>query len=295
MPELPEVETVCRGLAPVMVGRQFLTVEQRRAKLRFPFGRDFRIRLEGAKVTALRRRAKYLIADLSTGECLIMHLGMSGRFDVHSAEARRSETVGSYIYDTGTNPKHDHVVFKMSGGHTITYNDPRRFGFMQVIAEDACETHTLFRHLGVEPLSNRLSAAYLADKAAGRRTTLKAFLMDQRVVAGLGNIYVCEALHLARLSPNRMAVCLVDRHGKPTRRAERLVDAIRSVLEKAVRLGGSTLRDYRDPNGEKGGFQEAFAVYDQAGARCSRRGCGGSVKRIVQQGRSTFYCSSCQR
>jgi len=295
MPELPEVETVCRGLAPEMVGATFKTVEQRRANLRFPFGRDFKKRLVGAKVVTLRRRAKYLVAELSTGDCLVMHLGMSGRFLVQPTRSNTSDTLGDYIYDVGSNPKHDHVVFHMSGGSTITYNDPRRFGFMVLVREKMLAGHALFRHLGVEPLGNELSAIYLSQKAMDRRTSLKSFLMDQRIVAGLGNIYVCEALHHARLSPNRAAKCLSDRCGNPTVRAERLVFAIRDVLQKAVALGGSTLRDYRDANGVSGGFQETFAVYGRAGEACPRQKCAGIVKRSVHQGRSTFHCSRCQR
>ena len=295
MPELPEVETVCRGLRPVLVGHRFVDVEQRRAKLRFPFGREFKTRLQDAKIRHLTRRAKYLLAGLETGDCLVMHLGMSGRFLVGGASSNGAETLGDYIYDTGANSKHDHVVFHMSGGHTVTYNDPRRFGFMLVVEEDQLAGHALFRHLGVEPLGNQLSAAYLAEKAESRRSNLKSFLMDQRIVAGLGNIYVCEALHQAGLSPNRAANCLADRFAKPTQRAERLVAAIRNVLRKAVDLGGSTLRDYRDPKGDSGRFQETFAVYDREGSRCRRRRCGGTVKRVVHQGRSTFYCGHCQR
>lgn len=295
MPELPEVETVCRGLKPVMVGDTICFVEQRCNKLRFPFGRDFKKRLAGARVTTLKRRAKYIQAGLSTGDCLIMHLGMSGRFLVQRNKSKSSDTLGDYIYETGANEKHDHVVFHMSGGSTVTYNDPRRFGFMLLVPERKLGDHKLFRHLGVEPLGNALSAPYLAEKAVGRRSTLKTFLMDQRIVAGLGNIYVCEALHHAGLSPNRSASCLSDRFGKPTVRAERLVVAIRDVLSKAVALGGSTLRDYRDPNGDSGGFQETFAVYGRAGAPCSRQGCDGLIKRSVQQGRSTFHCGRCQR
>ncbi len=295
MPELPEVETVCQGLAPQMIGATFRTVEQRRANLRFPFGRDFKARLVGAEVATLRRRAKYLLAGLSTGECLVMHLGMSGRFLVHQPRSKSADTLGDYIYDSGANTKHDHVVFHMSSGATITYNDPRRFGFMLLVPENMLDDHALFRHLGVEPLGNELSAIYLSAKASARRSSLKSFLMDQRIVAGLGNIYVCEALHHAGLSPNRAAACLSDRLGNPTARAERLVIAIREVLQKAVALGGSTLRNYRDPSGASGSFQETFAVYGRAGEVCGRKGCDGLVKRSVHQGRSTFHCGRCQR
>ena len=295
MPELPEVETVRRGLEPVLVGQRFVSVEQRREALRFPFGTDFAERLEGKCVRTLSRRAKYLRAGLSSGESLVMHLGMSGRFLISEKKSPNSETLGDYIYETHADTKHDHVVFRMSGGRTVTYNDPRRFGFMLVIDDREFDAHALFRHLGVEPLSNQLSALHLAEKACGRRSNLKSFLMDQRIIAGLGNIYVCEALHHAQLSPNRGASCLADRFGKPTVRAERLVHAIRHVLTAAVKVGGSTLRDHRAPNGDSGQFQEAFAVYGRAGAPCPRSGCRGTVKRLSQSGRSTFYCGGCQR
>lgn len=295
MPELPEVETVCRGLAPVLVGQRFLDIEQRRANLRFPFDPDFCARLTGARITALRRRAKYLIADLSTGDCLVMHLGMSGRFLIHASSSKTPDTVGHYIYDTSARSSHDHVVFHLTGGKSVVYNDPRRFGFMLLVPSENLESHALFNRLGVEPLGNQLTAHYLAAKAAGRRSPLKSFLMDQRIVAGLGNIYVCEALHQAKLSPSRSASALALRSGVPSVRCERLVTAIRDVLQRAVDLGGSTLRDYRGPDGDSGNFQETFAVYGRLGARCTRRGCSGTVRRRVQQGRSTFYCGQCQR
>lgn len=295
MPELPEVETVRRGLEPVMRGHSFEHILQRRDGLRFPFGKNFKRRLLGVTVQRLRRRAKYLVAELDTGDALVIHLGMSGRFSVHYNRKMPAETLGAYIYETGADQKHDHIVFTMSGGATIVYNDPRRFGFMQVLAQRELDQHPWFRALGVEPLGSDLTAEYLAAKAVGRKVSLKAFLMDQRTIAGLGNIYVCEALHRAGLSPKRSAACLATVNGQPTRRAIRLVEAIPDVLQKAVHLGGSTLRDHRKPDGDKGWFQETFKVYDRTGAPCSRTGCRGQVKRIVQQGRSTFYCSACQR
>lgn len=296
MPELPEVETIKRGLEPFLLGQRVVMVDLRRADLRFPFPRRFAARLEGQEISGLRRRAKYLIADLNGGESLIIHLGMSGRFVIEpGGDPSHHATLGAYVYDTARDSKHDHVIFQISGGTTLAYNDPRRFGFMDIAATDQLERHKLFHHLGVEPNGNQLSAAYLADRAQNRQANLKAFLMDQRHVAGLGNIYVCEALHHAGLSPNRRAGSLVSRAGKPGRRVEKLVTAIRYVIDQAIHYGGSTLRDYRAPSGAKGGFQEAFAVYNRIGQPCVRQGCSGVVKRSVHQGRATFYCTRCQR
>lgn len=301
MPELPEVETVRRGLEPAMCGHRFLRAEQRRPDLRFPFPAEFAERLTGATVTHLGRRAKYLVTRLSTGEALVMHLGMSGRFSIavgperSAGEPGAAEVLGEYAYETGGDPTHDHVVFEMSGGARITYNDPRRFGYMLLIRDAELETHALFRDLGVEPLGNALTPDYLAERAAGRKTDLKAFLMDQRIVAGLGNIYVCEALHRAGLSPKRRAAVLADRKGRPTERTEQLVAAIRTVLDEAIVAGGSTLRDYKHTDGSLGYFQHRFRVYGREGETCSAPACGTLVRRIVQTGRSTFYCTRCQR
>lgn len=295
MPELPEVETIKRGLEPILVGQRFAGVHKRRPDLRFPFPRRFVARLKGQKVAALRRRAKYLIADLESGESLIVHLGMSGRFVVEQDDNTDAATLGQYVYEAGRDQKHDHVLFEIAGGPKLIYNDPRRFGFMEIADSEQLDRHRLFSHLGVEPNGNQLSAAYLAERAHGRQANLKAFLMDQRHVAGLGNIYVCEALHLAGLSPNRRAGSLASRTGAPLQRAENLVGAIRVVIDKAVRYGGSTLRDYRAPSGAQGGFQDAFTVYDRAGQACVRQGCSGLVRRSVHQGRATFHCTACQR
>ncbi|HVZ05887.1 bifunctional DNA-formamidopyrimidine glycosylase/DNA-(apurinic or apyrimidinic site) lyase [Hyphomicrobium sp.] len=293
MPELPEVETVRRGLAPVVVGRRITDVETRRPDLRFPFPERFFERLVGQKVVSLDRRAKYLIAGLSSGEDLVMHLGMTGRFTI--VQHGHRETPGEYTNTVGPNPAHDHLLLRLSNGSRIVYNDPRRFGFMVMMPHAERAQHPLFRGLGVEPLSPELAPQYLARRAQGKKVNLKAFLMDQRIVAGLGNIYVSEALFWARLSPNRAARTLADRRGAPTEPAKRLVPAIREVLELAINAGGSTLRDYRDANGVSGGFQHRFAVYDRAGQPCPRPGCGGTIRRAVHAGRATFYCPRCQR
>lgn len=295
MPELPEVETVRAGLAPVLVGQTFAQVTTARADLRFPFPDNFAQRLTGARVLRLERRAKYLIAHLSTGEALVMHLGMTGRFHVQGPGEAAPHLLGDYEYGTADTPKHRHAVFDMAGGGRVSYSDPRRFGYMLLIAEEALSQHALMRGLGVEPLSEALSASYLAARAAGRRSDLKAFLMDQRIVAGLGNIYVSEALFRAALKPSRPAAVLATRAGKPTAHAERLVGAIKAVLQDAIAAGGSTLRDYRQADGSTGGFQDTFQVYGREGEPCVRPGCRGIVRRSIQGGRSSFLCPACQR
>jgi formamidopyrimidine-DNA glycosylase len=293
MPELPEVETVRRGLQPAMEGAHFLKVEARRPDLRWPFPKDFAKQLTGETVTGLGRRAKYLLADLTSGDVLIMHLGMSGSFRVGRAEGERRP--GAFHHERSDDRAHDHVVFHMSSGAKITFNDPRRFGFMQLVPRAELARHPLVRALGPEPLGNEFSAALLAAACAGKKTSLKAALSDQRVVAGLGNIYVCEALHRARLSPKRRAATLAARAKAPTPRAHVLVDAIKAVLHDAIRAGGSSLRDHRRTDGELGDFQHDFRVYDREGKRCPTPGCRGIIRRIVQTGRSTFYCPVCQR
>lgn len=295
MPELPEVETVRRRLQPHLEGIMLTKVELRRRDLRFPFGPDFTKRLQGQKVLTLERRAKYMLAPLSSGDVLIIHLGMTGRLSIAGPHHDRQETFGAYVYGTGAHESHDHVVLNLSSGKSIVYNDPRRFGFMLVARGEELSSHRLFRHLGVEPLGPDLSAEYLARCADGRRSDTKAFLMDQSVIVGLGNIYVCEALHRAGISPFRKSGTLALRDGRPSERAKRLVPAIQSVLRAALAAGGSTLKDYRTPDGESGAFQECFAVYGQAGQACQRQGCQGIVKRSIQAGRSTFHCTACQR
>lgn len=294
MPELPEVETVRRGLAPALEGQRIAHVDCRRPDLRFPLPDHFASRLEGKKVTALARRAKYLVATLSSGEALIMHLGMSGRFTITPKAGSRVRP-GDFTHEHGAAPIHDHVVLKLGDGTTITYNDPRRFGFMLLADASNLEMHPLFRQLGPEPMGNALSAATLSQRAANRKADLKAFLMDQRTVAGLGNIYVCEALYDARLSPKRKASVLSRAKGEPNDKAERLVASIRRVLTAAIDAGGSTLRDYRTADGALGYFQHTFKVYGREGEPCLRPGCAGTIRRITQAGRSTFYCPACQK
>jgi len=288
MPELPEVETVRRGLAPVMEGERFAKVEVRRGDLRWPLPKGFAQTLHGKTVEGLGRRAKYLLADLSSGDVLLMHLGMSGSFRVGKDSAP-----GKYYRERSKSTAHDHVVFHMSNGVTVTFNDPRRFGSMKLVPRAKLETEPLLRALGPEPLGNEFDAAMLARTCMGKKTSLKAALSDQRVVAGLGNIYVCEALFRARLSPKRRASTIADRNGKPNERAAKLVDAIKAVLTDAIEAGGSSLRDHRRADGSLGDFQHNFQVYDREGEPCPD--CKGKVKRIVQVGRSTFYCPSCQK
>jgi formamidopyrimidine-DNA glycosylase len=283
MPELPEVETVRRGLSPTFVGARIARATAHRPDLRFPLPERFAARLRGQRVIGLRRRAKYLLADLESGETLAMHLGMSGSFRVEG------EPVGEFYHERGKAPTHDHVEFEFESGARVVYNDPRRFGFMDLIATSALDRHPLFAGIGVEPLGPAFDAGALAAALSGARAPLKSALLDQRRIAGLGNIYVSEAMHRARLSPLREAGGL-----KPGE-TRRLAKAIRAVLEAAIEAGGSTLRDHRQADGSLGYFQHSFAVYDREGAVCSHARCAGIVARTVQCGRSTFYCGVCQR
>jgi formamidopyrimidine-DNA glycosylase len=293
MPELPEVETVRRGLAPAMEGARFVEVVTHRGDLRWPLPKDFADRLKGQTVTGLGRRAKYLLADLSSGDVLLMHLGMSGSFRVtRNGDAR---TPGAFHYRRSDYGAHDHVVFGMSSGATIAFNDPRRFGCMKLFARRNIEDEPLLRALGPEPLGNEFDAAMLAQACAGKQTSVKAALLDQRIVAGLGNIYVCEALNRARISPRRQASTLALRSGAPHARTSLLVDSIKRVLNDAIEAGGSSLRDHKRTDGELGMFQHNFRVYDREGKPCPTRGCTGTIRRIVQTGRSTFYCPVCQK
>lgn len=287
MPELPEVETVRRGLAPAMEGRRILAVRANRPDLRFPFPQAFEQRLTGTRVERLDRRAKYLLARLGSGETLLMHLGMSGRFTIEAADLSRQP--GDFVHAPGANPVHDHVVFQIEDGVTVTYNDPRRFGFMTLFATGEEEAQPFLAGLGPEPDSNAFSGAYLSERLTGRKTPVKAALLDQRVVAGLGNIYVCEALWRAQISPRRLANSVAGV------RAERLAPAVRAVIAEAIAAGGSTLRDFAGADGALGYFQHRFDVYGREGEPCRREGCGGTVQRIVQSARSSFFCPACQR
>lgn len=295
VPELPEVETVVRGLARFLPGNTIRAVDQRRPDLRFPFPDRFAARLGGERILAVTRRAKYIVATLAGGDDLVIHLGMTGRLSIANAETAPSRVLGDYVYNTPGDGKHDHVVLHLTSGQTLTYNDPRRFGFMLLIKRSERAQHPLFVALGAEPLSAEFDGAYLARRAAGTSVSLKTFLMDQRVVAGLGNIYVSEALFRAGLSPSRAARTLARGSGAPSIRAERLATAVKAVLLDAITAGGSTLRDYRATDGAPGDFQRLFSVYGREGAACARHGCSGKIRRTVQAGRATFACGTCQR
>ncbi len=291
MPELPEVETVRLGLEPVLAGRVITDARIRRGDLRLPFPPHFTQRLKGRTVKALTRRAKYLLAALDSGETLVIHLGMSGRMRVYSEGKPRK--LGNYVYDVAPasagEGKHDHVVIKTDAPARIIFNDHRRFGLMTLLATPALEKDKLFAGMGIEPLSTGFNARYLAKALAGKKTPIKSALLDQRVVAGLGNIYVCEALFRAGISPKRLAGSIIRERIGP------LVTAIKKVLKDAIAAGGSTLRDHAQATGDPGNFQHHFLVYGREGKPCKTKGCHGTVKRIVQAGRSTFYCPACQR
>jgi len=293
MPELPEVETVRRGLEPAMAGQRLILVEQRRKDLRFPFPPRFKERLEGQRVTGLSRRAKYLVLDLSSQEALIMHLGMSGRFTVEMGD--KISKPGDFHHETiGTSP-HDHVVFHLENGARITYNDPRRFGFMDLVPSASLAESKHFKAMGIEPLGNELDGPLIQTLFTDKKAPLKAALLDQRLIAGLGNIYVCEALHRSGLSPKRLAGTLSGNRGLMKGKAELLATTIRDVLTEAVQAGGSSLRDYAQTDGSLGYFQHRFRVYDREGEKCPTVSCSGTIERIVQSGRSTFYCKICQK
>jgi formamidopyrimidine-DNA glycosylase len=292
MPELPEVETVRRGLEPAMLGARIEEVEVRRTGIRVSFPPRFARRLEGRRIVALQRRAKYLLFQLDNDETLIAHLGMSGSFRVETA---KTSTLGAFHRERSKDPKHDHVVLHLNNGNIVTYNDPRRFGFMDLVPSEAAEAHPRLSGLGDEPLAAEFGGNRLASLFAGSRAPLKAALLNQKRIAGLGNIYVCEVLFRARLSPLRPAGILADARGAPTRAAAALAVAIRDVLQAAIEAGGSTLRDHRLADGGLGYFQYDFAVYDREGQPCPRPRCRGIVARITQSGRSTFYCPICQK
>jgi formamidopyrimidine-DNA glycosylase len=293
MPELPEVETTRRGLTPAMAGKAIRRLELRRADLRFPFQPDLRARVEGRTVERLDRRAKYLIVRLSGGDALVLHLGMSGSFRVES-DAEGAGTLARLHREIPRLAQHDHVVMHMSGGVRVVYNDPRRFGFMFVATGEELNGHPRMREIGVEPLDPPIDAKALTELLGESSTSLKAALLDQKRIAGLGNIYVCEALHRAGLSPWRVASTLAARNAKARAAGARLSSAIVRVLEDAIVAGGSSLRDFSGADGKPGYFQHSFRVYDREGAACPRKGCCGTIARAVQNGRSTFYCPDCQ-
>ena len=276
MPELPEVETVCRGLAPVLEGRLLIRVDQHIDALRIPVPSGFAARIEGQRVTRVARRAKYILVHLDDGQTIIIHLGMSGRMTIHEGHDPRRV-------------RHDHIVFHTDRGHHIVFNDARRFGVMDLARTDALDSHPLLANLGFEPLGNEFNGEILAALLKGRRTPIKAALLDQRLIAGIGNIYASEILYHAGLSPRRMAYTVAGL------RAERVAAAVRRVLREAIAAGGSSLRDYVQASGELGYFQHHFAVYDREGEPCPGCDCNGAIRRIVQAGRSSFYCPRRQR
>jgi formamidopyrimidine-DNA glycosylase len=281
MPELPEVETVRRGLSPVMEGEVIQSLLQNRADLRFPFPERFAERVSGARIERMGRRAKFLTLDLSTGDVLVMHLGMTGRFTIGGGP------MADFHHETGGDTRHDHVVFQMANGHTVTYNDPRRFGFMELWPAATFDAYPRLATMGPEPLSNGFSAAYLDSALKGKAAPIKAALLDQSIIAGLGNIYVCEALYRAGISPKRKASSI------PGQRAARLAPAVNQIIAAAIDAGGSSISDFANASGELGYFQHRFDVYDRERQPCKT--CGAPVRRIVQSGRSTFYCGTCQR
>lgn len=289
MPELPEVETVRRGLVPVMEGHVIARAEVRRPDLRRPFPPHLAERLTGARVLRLGRRSKYLLTELSSGETMIVHLGMSGRILVAPPGGGGGAVIGDHVHDHGRIARHDHLILTMETGARVTLNDARRFGSVDLVPTSEAAAHPLLSDLGPEPMGNGFSEETLGAALKGRRTPVKAALLDQRLIAGLGNIYVCEALHRAGIDPRRQA----GRIAAP--RVGALARAIREVLAEAIAAGGSSLRDYRQTDGELGYFQHAFRVYGREGEPCLREGCGGTVRRIVQAGRSSFFCPRCQR
>lgn len=287
MPELPEVETVRRGLQPALEGARLTRVQAFRPDLRFPLPERFAERLTGARIERLNRRAKYLLAELDTGQTWVTHLGMTGRFQI-SAKGT-ADVPGVFHHTVEADPKHRWVRIETDAGAIVDYFDPRRFGYMDLIPTEALDAHPYFSGLGPEPMGNAFSAERLKAAFAGKSQNVKATLLDQRVVAGLGNIYVCEALHRARINPNTAAGRIAPA------RLDRLAATVREVLAEAIEAGGSTLRDFAHADGELGYFQHAFRVYDREHEPCPTPTCRGVVKRIVQAGRSTFYCPVCQK
>jgi len=283
LPELPEVETVRRGLEPAMENAVIARADVNRPDLRWPFPERMAERLTGARVTALRRRSKYILADLSTDETLLIHLGMSGRMLISG------DPLGQFIHEHPAPEKHDHVVFHMDNGARVTFNDPRRFGAMDLLDTATAQDHPLLASIGPEPLGNDFHEDYLVAKLQNRKTPIKSALLDQKIVAGLGNIYVCEALYRANISPKRHVNKL------SSQRIRSLVPIIRDVLSDAIAAGGSSLKDFRQADGELGYFQHSFDVYGRESEPCRTEGCDGHIARITQSGRSSFYCPQCQR
>lgn len=288
MPELPEVETVRRGLEPVLTGQRIVLAQIRRPDLRWPFPDRMAERLTGQVIERLRRRSKYILADMSGGESLLIHLGMSGRILIHTPGQRRTDT-SEYVHAHPALEKHDHVVLDMETGTRIVFNDPRRFGAMDLMTTAQADSHKLLAVLGPEPLGNSFDAPYLHHAFSGKKSPIKTALLDQRIVSGLGNIYVCEALHRAKIAPTKHAGTL------SKAKVQDLVPIIRDVLAEAIEAGGSSLRDFRQTDGDLGYFQHRFRAYGREGQACLTEGCEGSIARIVQSGRSTFYCPTCQR
>jgi formamidopyrimidine-DNA glycosylase len=292
MPELPEVETVRRGLQPVMEGARIAHAELRRPDLRFPFPGRFAERIEGQAIISVSRRAKYLLFHLEDGLTVLSHLGMSGSFRIESGGGE--EMPGVFHHERGKLLAHDHVVLNLSspGGEEsrVIYNDPRRFGFMDLIEPDELHSNRFLQGLGVEPVGNELSGALISELFGNKSAPLKSALLDQRLIAGLGNIYVCEALWRSGLSPERAAQTICG-----TKRADRLASDIREVIAEAIQAGGSSLRDYMQTDGSLGYFQHSFSVYGREGEKCRKARCRGMVSRIVQSGRSSFYCPACQK
>ena len=281
-----------RGLIPVLVGRRITRVDLHRSGLRFPFPRRFAARLNGRDIRGLTRRAKYILVSLDDGNLILIHLGMTGRFTV---QGDKSKSLGEFYSHSGTTHSgsgpHDHVVITLDDGTCVVYTDPRRFGIMDMLHESELTTHKLLKGIGVEPLGNEFNSGYLAGKFRTKKAPLKAALLDQRIIAGLGNIYVSEALHRTGLSPRRAARTLV----RKSERLDELVRHIRDILGEAILAGGSTLQDFAGADGSEGAYQQRFAVYDREGEACQKPGCNGTIRRIVQSGRSTFFCPTCQK
>jgi len=283
MPELPEVETIMRGISPFLEGATIRKIKLNRADLRWAFPENFASRLKGAKVLNLKRRSKYILINLSTGETLLIHLGMSGKILVSDSK------IGNYFYESPRLANHDHVIFELNDGKIITYNDPRRFGAMDLAKTDDLNNHKFLEKLGPEPLGNNFNSNYLKIKLSKKESPIKNVLLDQSVVAGLGNIYVCEALFMSGISPKKIA-CKISKN-----KCEELVQNIRAILISAIEAGGSSLKDFTDIQGNSGYFQFKFYVYGRENEFCKKTTCNRKIKRISQSGRSSFYCPYCQR